>query len=790
MLQDTVFINNLASIAITGKDAWNRPTPQPITISVSLNTDFHEASVTDNLKYSLNYAVISRNIAEYMKANEHKNFKSLGSIAESVGDIVLDENKGGGHQAVVSIKSNKSEIRTDSIEYKIRRSRVGDIESPDEINVYGLKLLTVIGVFTFERLQRQIVDINISIKLEKNANISIHKIIDELTLYVESSNFKTVEALVMKIGQLVMQNHGDGIQNVSATVTKPNAITFTDGVGVSSNMSKASFKDVDPITDVGTSVDSVSNFNLPTSAEDSKFDKNKEHIAYIAIGSNQENQLSNINDALQLLSYYDIKLLATSSLYISKPMYFKDQPDFYNGAIKVSFKDKTPHELLKALKQIEYDHVKRVKEFENGPRTIDLDILLIDDVILNTDDLIIPHKSMLERTFVLQPLCELFGPDVLHPVSAEPLHNHSRQLITSETNELIQESSNLLQIVPIPRLPDASNPLKFDHVENKRKTLLMGILNMTPDSFSDGGKNYHKTIDEILENAFQLVEQGADILDIGGVSTRPGSVEPSVEEELDRLLPVVKAIRGSSNNALSQCVISIDTYRAKIAEECLLSGADIINDISMGLYDDCMFDVIAKYGCPYIMNHTRGTPQTMSKLTTYESNTNEDIIEYLTDPVTGHHISLPKPDVENLINGVSRELGLQILKAFNKGVKKWQIILDPGIGFAKNVSQNINIIKYASAFKNYSMLLNKRDSDNHINHSYVSFNGLCTLLGPSRKKFLGTICNEPVASERVISTAASVMACIQQNTDIIRVHDVSEMKKTCLTGDAIYKGIY
>lgn len=88
------------------------------------------------------------------------------------------------------------------------------------------------------------------------------------------------------------------------------------------------------------------------------------------------------------------------------------------------------------------------------------------------------------------------------------------------------------------------------------------------------------------------------------------------------------------------------------------------------------------------------------------------------------------------------------------------------------------------------MLLNKRDDDNHINHSYVSFNGLCTLLGPSRKKFLGTICNEPVASERVISTAASVMACIQQNTDIIRVHDVSEMKKTCLTGDAIYKGIY
>lgn len=790
MLQDTVFINNLASTAITGKDAWNRPTPQPITISVSLNTDFHQASVTDNLKYSLNYAVISRNISEFMKANEHKNFKSLGSIAESISEIVLDEKKGGGHQAVVAIKSTKSEIRADSIEYKTSVSKIENLEVPDEINVHGLKLLTVIGVFTFERLQKQIVDIDLSLKLKKNASISIHKIIDELTLYVETSNFKTVEALVMKIGQLVMQNHGDGVQDITAKVTKPNAITFTDGVGVASNMTKSSFKDVEPIRNINAAELPDSQFNLPTSVEDSKFDSEKEHIAYIAIGSNEANQISNINHALQLLKTYDIKILSTSSLYISKPMYYKDQPDFYNGAIKVCFRNKTPHDLLKELKEIEYKHIKRVKEFDNGPRSIDLDILMYDDIILNTDDLIIPHKLMLERTFVLQPLCELLGPEVLHPVSAEPLHNHSRQLLTSETNELIQESSNLLQIVPIPRLADDNNPLTFDHLENKHKTLIMGILNITPDSFSDGGRNFDKSINEVLENASQLLTQGADILDIGGVSTRPGSVEPSVEEELDRLLPVVRAIRNSSDKVLSLCTISIDTYRAKIAEECLLAGADIINDISMGLYDDHMFDVVAKYGCPYIVNHTRGTPQTMSKLTNYESNTNEDIIEYMLDPITGQHVALPKPEVDNLIHGVSRELGLQLLKAFEKGVMKWQIILDPGIGFAKNVSQNINTIKYASAFKNYSMLLNTRDQNGVVNHSYVSFSGLCTLLGPSRKKFLGTICKEPIASERVMSTAASVMACIQQKADIIRVHDVSEIKKTCLTGDAIYKGIY
>lgn len=790
MLQDTVFINNLAATAITGRDAWNRPTPQPITISVSLNTDFHQASITDNLKYSLNYAVISRNISEFMKLNEHNNFNSLGSIGESVSKVVLDQKKGGGHQAVVSIRSNKSEIRAAGIEYKLVRSNVEEITTPDEIKVYGLKLLTVIGVFTFERLQRQIVDIDLSLKLKPGSALSIHKIIDEVTLYVESSNFKTVEALVMKVGQLIIQNHGEGIDKVTAKITKPNAITFTDGVGVSSDMSKDSFKDVKPISLVSETINSSSTFNLPTSVEDSTVENNAEHIAYIAIGSNQGNQVSNITNALNLFSNYDIKIVSTSSLYISKPMYYKDQPDFYNGAIKVSFKNKSPHDLLKILKQIEYERIKRVKEFDNGPRSIDLDILLFDNIILNTDDLVIPHKSMLERTFALQPLCELLGPEFLHPVSAEPIHNHSRQLLTSETNELIQESSNLLQVIPIPRLDNTLNPLKFDHVENKHPTLLMGILNVTPDSFSDGGANFNTDISQVLENANSLLEEGANIIDIGGVSTRPGSIEPSAEDEINRLLPVVKAIRQSSNEKLAKSIISIDTYRASVAEQCLIGGADIINDISMGLYDERMFDVVAKYGCPYIMNHTRGTPQTMSKLTKYQSNTNEDIIEYMTDPITGQHIALPKPEVDNLINGISREVGQQALKAFDKGVKKWQIILDPGIGFAKSLSQNLAIIKHANAFKKFSMMVNESDKGNNVKHFYVSFNGLPTLLGPSRKKFLGTICNEPIASERVTSTASSVMACIQQNTDIIRVHDVKEMKKTVLTGDAIYKGLY
>lgn len=790
MLRDTVFINNLSATAITGKDAWNRPTPQPITITVSLNTDFQEASKTDNLKYSLNYAVISRNISEFMKVNEHRNFKSLGNIGDSVAEVVLDPSKGGGYQAEIVVRSTKSEIRADNIEYKLVRSTLDGFRPvSDELHVNGLKLLTIIGVFTFERVQKQFVELDMAVKVSSSATFSIHDIIDKVILYVESSNFKTVEALVTKIGQLVYQdfNQTDSIESVYVKVAKPNAITFTDSVGVTSVMTKESFAGFTPIDHVSEML--LNGFNLPTSVEEAKVER-KEHVSYIAFGSNMGNQLQNITTALDLLEKYDIKVLSTSSLYISKPMYFKDQADFYNGAIKVSFTDKSPHELLDILKKIEYEHISRVKEFENGPRLIDLDVLLYDNISINTQDLTVPHKSMLERTFVLQPLCELLGPDTIHPVSAEPLHHHLKQLLLSKPIELLQESADLLQVVPLPRLPDSSNALKFDQLGGNHSTLIMGIMNTTPDSFSDGGKNYMLKSDDIVRRAEQLVEAGADIIDIGGVSTRPGAVAPSTSEELERVVPVVKAIRSSSNPKVASAVLSIDTYRAEVAEEALQAGADIINDISMGLYDTGMFDVIAKYGCPYVMNHTRGLPETMSSRTRYSSNTNEDLIEYIVDPVEGQKEAfLANPEVNNLINGISRELGGQILEAFSHGVRKWQIIIDPGIGFAKNVSQNLAIIKHASDFKTYALMANHGGTD-HVSHQYLSFNGFPTLLGPSRKRFLGTISGESVESERLLSTATSVTACIEQKTDIIRVHDVERMKTVAVTADALYRGIY
>lgn len=789
MVKDSVFIKNLAATAITGKDAWNRPTPQPIHISIDLKTDFLQASLTDNLKYSLNYAVISRHVDEFMKSNEQTNFKSLGNICEAVSKVVLDDSKGGGDTATVTIKSEKSEIRADSVEYIAQRSNTIRFNS-DEINVNKLSLLTIIGVFTFERLQRQIVDIDLRLGV-KNPNISIHKIIDSIVNYVEASNFKTVEALVLNIGQLVFQDYADDVSNLKVKVTKPNAISYTDGVGVTSVMDASSFEGMEPLIHPSKNNASVAEgFNLPLSEIESKSSKNN-HVAYIGFGSNSGNPVKNISKALDLLNSYGVKVVATSSMYISKPMYHKDQNNFYNGAIKVSFKDKTPHDLLKILKEIEYDHIDRKKDFENGPRLIDLDIILFDDICLNSEDLIIPHKSMLERSFVLQPLCELIPSDLIHPISAEPIHNHLQQLLKSKPNVLLQESQDLIQITPIPRLlKENSNLFQFDQLNNKHRTLIMGILNVTPDSFSDGGKNIGKSIGELEKTAIKLLEDGAKVLDIGGVSTRPGGCEISEQEELERVLPIIKAFRASKHEILMNAIISIDTYRANVAEACIQEGADIVNDISMGLYDDRMFEVIAKYGVPYIMNHTRGTTATMSKLTNYESNTNDDIIEYITDPINGPVDLKFRPEVNNLINGVSRELSLQCLKAFSKGVRKWQLIIDPGVGFAKNLEQNLAIIRHASYFKKYSMLVNEKAENSSIDHLYFSMNGLPLLMGPSRKKFLGTITDEPTPSNRIISTAASVVACVEQRADIVRVHDVKENNCAILTADAIYRQIY
>ena len=260
------------------------------------------------------------------------------------------------------------------------------------------------------------------------------------------------------------------------------------------------------------------------------------------------------------------------------------------------------------------------------------------------------------------------------------------------------------------------------------RTFLMGILNVTPDSFSDGGLYFNK--EKAIAHGLRMVEEGADILDVGGESTRPGSKPLELEEELHRIIPVIESLVKEID-----VPISIDTYKSKVAQKAIEAGAEIINDISGLHFDADLAQVAAKGNSPLILMHIRGTPETMQKHVQYDSLFSE-ILQYLKD---------------------------SIQKAETAGLDPEQIIIDPGIGFGKSLDQNLLIIKNLSEFR----VLGKP-----------------ILLGTSRKSFIGKILNAE-AEDRLEGTLSSIAIGILNGAHIIRCHDVLQAKKAIAVADAI-----
>lgn len=761
-MPDQVHISGLLGSAIIGFDHWKKPVSHPVSFDVSFSTDFSKAADTDDLNFSLNYLVVSTKIAEFLHRNHKVNFSSLGGVTNAVYDL-LEQERSVCSQVKVVGTAPKIDIRA-PISYTTTSGKLGTYE------IHGIRALALLGIFTFERLNKQYVSLDVKLGVEK-LHLTISDVSHSIQTFIESTNFKTVEALVKLTCQWIFQNF-PAVDSAAVRVTKPNAIVFTEGVGVSCEYTREELSVESPLLVENVEATTTTTpFDLPVS---SLSDYNGNHSVYVAFGSNEGSQLENINKALNLLDQNpQISLQLTLALYVSKPMYHLDQSDFYNGVVKLNVKDLSPHEVLDVLKEIEYSHLLRVKEFENGPRSIDLDLILYDRETVNSERLVVPHKAMLDRTFVLQPLCELLPPDFVHPVTAEPIHNHLRRLLKLEADTSVQESFKLEQIVPT-----AHGRLLEFQKDGLSPTILMAIFNATPDLFSDGGEQYKRSKDEILAVARKMKTQGAKIIDVGGVSTRPGSTEPSLDDELERVLEVVSAIR--LDKSLDDILISVDTYRVAVAEKAILGGADIINDISMGLYDENMFSFVALSGCGYVMNHTRGTPATMSGLTLYDTrSSSEGVVEYVIDDIAGHLPPLPN-STQNLLAGVCRELSGQLQSAFQQGVRKWQVILDPGIGFAKNGKQNLALIRHCSRIKRFAQWNVDLDA-------FVSFHGMGMLMGTSRKKFLGEITNTPVPADRAVATAASIVACVEQGTDIVRVHDLEEARHAAEVADAIYR---
>ncbi len=259
----------------------------------------------------------------------------------------------------------------------------------------------------------------------------------------------------------------------------------------------------------------------------------------------------------------------------------------------------------------------------------------------------------------------------------------------------------------------------------------MGILNITPDSFSDGGKYYDRN--HAIDRAYQILQEGADVIDLGGASSRPGAEPVPVDEELRRVLPVVKEVAGRGGY-----FVSVDTFSYEVAARCLESGASAINDITGLQNDPRLAHLAAESGAGLILMHMRGTPQTMQSLTEYE----------------------------DLIGDIRSFFSRQVAYALAAGVKEEQIVLDPGIGFSKTAEQNLSILRNLDA---------------------VRLGEYPLLLGVSRKSFIGKVTGAEVG-DRLMGTAGAVAACALHGANLIRVHDVKAMREVTAVVDAVKRG--
>jgi dihydropteroate synthase len=255
------------------------------------------------------------------------------------------------------------------------------------------------------------------------------------------------------------------------------------------------------------------------------------------------------------------------------------------------------------------------------------------------------------------------------------------------------------------------------------KPLIMGILNITPDSFSDGGK--YTSIDDAIQQVKRMLAEGVDIIDIGGESTRPGSDSVTAIDQIQRVIPVITAIR---QQLKSDILISIDTTSSEVAKAALAAGANIVNDVSAGQDDETILALAAQTDVPIILMHSQGTPKTMQE----------------------------NPYYDDVVQEVIEVLKKRINAALNAGIKKENIALDPGIGFGKRRQDNLDLLA-------------------HLDELVAL--GFPVLLGTSRKRFMGTLCDVTEPSELVTATAVTTALGVMAGVQIFRVHDVKENRQ-------------
>jgi len=433
--------------------------------------------------------------------------------------------------------------------------------------------------------------------------------------------------------------------------------------------------------------------------------------AFVSLGSNLGHRANHLRSALALLRRHPlISVERHSWLYESAPQGLKAQPSFLNAGVLLHTR-LSPLELLDELQSIERQ-LGRVRSGPRfGPRTIDLDILMLEHRVIRHERLEVPHPRLVEREFALRLLCDLDS-NLKHPVQ----------------NQSVSELLGRVKGQGVRRVFAGGPGDSVWGVGNR--TLVMGILNATPDSFSDSFS------DGFLDQVAEMVEDQVDAIDVGGYSTRPGADLVSEEEENSRVIPVIRSIR----KHFPEIAISIDTFRAPVARSAVAAGANMVNDVSGGYLDPDMHGTVAALKVPYVFMHMRGDPKSMSTLTDYGK--------------------------DGVVQGVHFELHQKLESAVSDGVPSWDLIQDPGLGFAKSPAQSLVLLK-------------------HLNAATLS--GIPVLLGPSRKRFIDHILaskHEP-KNRDVASGAICASMCSRDSVFMVRMHNVKIAVESCKVAYAI-----
>ncbi|TPX49069.1 hypothetical protein SeLEV6574_g01662 [Synchytrium endobioticum] len=754
---DTIFIKDLEVRNIIGVDSWERSKRQPLRISLHIYSDIKDAGSHDSLSSSINYGTVCKLVQEY---SEKTSYRSVEALAGLIAKLVITECRAERikvrvekprallHAACAGVELVRTKEDVDAMDTAARNTgnhySVGsglDVVGEDRIFVNDLTVSTIIGINAWEREERQRVVMTLTVHLQFQPNsiladkvpqVHDYRAISRAVLnHVEASKYKTVEALATAVAKLCVQECH--VPKITVRVEKPSALVFAAASGVEITRDREDFGlNPDGSTPIVANIQTTTSDEIQVMARpEPAIPRSKEliHEVYIALGTNLGHRLDNLTKALHLLNEHSsIQVVDTSFLYETEPMYVIEQPRFLNMACKV-LTSLAPLPLLAVLKQTE-DKLGRTPTVRNGPRLIDLDLIYYDTMELNTEELIIPHPRIQERGFVLNPLCDI-APHMHHPT----LYRTNTQLLSLLSHAAPQEPMH--RVLPLPHL----TPLKS-------RTLIMGILNVTPDSFSDGGIDSSALA--TLERAQSMIADGADIIDIGGMSTRPDSDAIPIADEIARVVPVITLIRARNPHV----AISIDTYRAPVARAALAAGATMINDVSGGTLDPCMLECAASAQVPYILMHMRGTPKTMAGLTRYD----------------------------DVVRCVKADLEAYVARCLRHGIRRWNIIVDPGVGFAKDCDGNFDLLRRLGEFGNGNSA-----SSYGIGGGANGLVNFPLLVGVSRKGFIGEVTGVKNPKLRGYGTAAAVSACIAGGCDIIRVHDIKEMKDAAAVADRVWR---